>query len=176
MDQRDKLDQARERVIESIAQNMDLYSVTSSVGRLYGTMFFENGPMTLDEMKEKLHMSKTSMSTGVRSLMELQMVEKVWKKGERKDLYKTNDDWYKTFSDFFCIRWRKGIELNQKALNDSIAELREAMEGNDLDDEEKQSVEADLEKMQYAMEYYTWLNKVVDLFESGEIFDIVEKP
>jgi histidine ammonia-lyase len=33
------LDRARERVVHSIAQNMDLYGIASSIGRLYGTMF-----------------------------------------------------------------------------------------------------------------------------------------
>ncbi|WP_369011870.1 GbsR/MarR family transcriptional regulator, partial [Robertmurraya sp. DFI.2.37] len=65
-----------------------LYGVTESVGRLYGSLYFQEEPMTLDAMKDELGMSITSMSTSVRGLMELKMVEKVWKRGERKDLYR----------------------------------------------------------------------------------------
>ena len=74
---KDQLDRARERVIEAIAQNMNLYGVTPSIGRLYGMMFFHNEPLTLDEMKEELGMSKTSMSTSVRTLLDLKMVDKL---------------------------------------------------------------------------------------------------
>ena len=75
-----KLEIAREKFIQSIAENIDLYGITDSIGRLYGTLYFSNEPLTLDEMREALGMSKTSMSTGVRTLLETKMVRKVWKK------------------------------------------------------------------------------------------------
>ena len=100
----DKLEKARERVIDAIAQNMNLYGVTPSVGRLWGLMYFQDEPMTLDDMKQELGMSKTSMSTSVRNLVDLKMVDKVWKKGTRKDLYEVEEDWYQTFIDFFTIK------------------------------------------------------------------------
>ncbi len=169
-----RVENARERVIESISKNMDIYSVTPSVGRLYGAMFFEKEPMTLDEMKDKLQMSKTSMSTGVRTLIDLNMVDKVWRKGERKDLYEVKSDWYQTFTDFFCIHWRKGIEMNRDACKESIAELMEVLDG-DITNEDKNKAIEDLDKMSYALGYYEWLNKVVDLFESRKIFDVIDK-
>ncbi|MDQ0484641.1 GbsR/MarR family transcriptional regulator [Guptibacillus hwajinpoensis] len=170
----EKLENARERVIESISKNMDIYSVTPSVGRLYGAMFFEKEPMTLDEMKDKLQMSKTSMSTGVRTLIDLNMIEKVWRKGERKDLYEVKSDWYQTFTDFFCIHWRKGIEMNRDACKESITELMEVLEDN-IPHEKRITAQEDLDRMSYALGYYEWLNKVVDLFESREIFDVIDK-
>ncbi|WP_201779293.1 GbsR/MarR family transcriptional regulator [Guptibacillus hwajinpoensis] len=170
----EKLENARERVIDSISKNMDIYSVTPSVGRLYGAMFFEKEPMTLDEMKDKLQMSKTSMSTGVRTLLDLNMIEKVWRKGERKDLYEVKSDWYQTFTDFFCIHWRKGIEMNRDACKESITELMELLE-DDIPHEKRITAQEDLDRMSYALGYYEWLNKVVDLFESREIFDVIDK-
>ncbi|MBN8209250.1 GbsR/MarR family transcriptional regulator [Bacillus sp. NTK071] len=172
--QDERLENARERVIESISKNMDIYSVTPSVGRLYGAMFFEENPMTLDEMKDKLQMSKTSMSTGVRTLIDLNMIEKVWRKGERKDLYEVKSNWYQTFTDFFCIHWRKGIEMNRDACKESIAELMELLEDN-IPHEKRITAQEDLDRISYALGYYEWLNKVVDLFESREIFDVIDK-
>ena len=69
MDGKETLDKARERIIETIAQNIHLYGLTPSAGRQYGTMFFHDEPMTLDDMTEELGMSKTSMSTSVRALV-----------------------------------------------------------------------------------------------------------
>ncbi len=59
------IEQARDLVIDSIAETMDLYGITRSVGILYGTMYMRD-EMTLDEMREELQMSKPSMSTGVK--------------------------------------------------------------------------------------------------------------
>lgn len=83
------LEKAQERVIETLARNMDLYGITMSTGLLYGTLLFQDKSMTLDEMGEALGMSKTSMSTGVRTLMDLNMVEKIWKKERERIIMKS---------------------------------------------------------------------------------------
>ena len=54
MDDHEKIDKARERIIETIAQNIHLYGLVPSAGRQFGTMFFQNEPLTLDDMTEKL--------------------------------------------------------------------------------------------------------------------------
>lgn len=170
-----KLDQARERVIDAISQNMHLYGVTESVGRLYGALYFQEGPMTLDEMKEELGMSKTSMSTSVRNLVDLKMVGKVWRKGVRKDLYQAESDWYQTFIDFFTIKWRAGVSINVSAMEKSLAELQLLIEDEETDEHVKNLARMDIEKLTGALEYYDWLNRLVDSFESKEIFQYIPK-
>lgn len=171
----DKLEKARERVIDAIAQNMNLYGVTPSVGRLWGLMYFQDEPMTLDDMKQELGMSKTSMSTSVRNLVDLKMVDKVWKKGTRKDLYEVEEDWYQTFIDFFTIKWRSGISMNVSAIQKSLADLKELLKDEQISEEVKVEAENDVAKLNNALEYYFWLNRLVDSFESHEIFKYVPK-
>lgn len=169
----EKLERAREKFIHELSQNMHLYGISETVGRLYGTVLFSNKPMNLDEMSESLGMSKTSMSTGIRTLLKANMVERVWEKGNRKDLYKTVDDWYKSFSTVFINRWRSSVDNNLKALEEmkrSLAELE-----NSSDETIKELIQEDMEKLRYAKQYYEWLKKVVRLFETGEIYDIVPK-
>lgn len=175
MDGKEQLERVRERVIETIANNMNLYGVTDSIGRLYGMLYFHNQPMTLDEMKEELGMSKTSMSTSIRHLLELKMVEKVWKKGTRKDLYQAEEDWYQTFIDFFTIKWRSGVTMNMSAMTKAITELEKIMNDENVSEDVKSEAMVDIEKMKSALEYYDWLNRVVDCFESGKIFDFIPK-
>lgn len=170
-----QLNRARARVIETIAQNMNLYGVTPSVGRLYGAMFFYNKPLTLDDMKDVLGMSKTSMSTSIRTLADLKMVEKIWKKGVRKDLYIVEEDWYQTFIDLFSIKWRHGVTMNIDAIQKSLEELEVISLSEEASNEIRQLALQDIEKLKYALEYYDWLNRLVDSFESKEIFNYVPK-
>lgn len=170
-----ELELARERVIDAISKNMNLYGVTESIGRLYGALYFQEGPLTLDEMKEELGMSKTSMSTSVRSLLELKMVGKVWKKGVRKDLYQAESDWYQTFIDFFTIKWRAGISLNISAMKKSLSEIQSLLDDERVDTHVKNQANMDIEKLTSAIEYYEWLNRLVDSFESKEIFEFIPK-
>lgn len=170
----EKLKKARDRFVSEVAKNIHLYDISHSVGRLYGTVFFSEDAMTLDEMSDELGMSKTSMSTGIRSLVEVNMVERVWEKGIRKDLYKTEDDWYKSFSNVFINRWRNATEQNTIAIQETKEMLHEL---NDTtgSDHLKQLIKSDLTKLKQAEAYYTWLDDVISLFETGEIFDIVPK-
>ncbi|MGV3465730.1 MAG: GbsR/MarR family transcriptional regulator [Heyndrickxia sp.] len=176
MNAKDQLEKVRERVIESIAQNMNLYGIAPSIGRLYGMMFFHHEPLTLDEMKDELGMSKTSMSTSVRTLLELKMVDKVWKKGVRKDLYAVEGDWYQNFIDLFSVKWRSAISVNTNTISKSIKELQDILDQEEVvDSETKDIIKSDIGKLEYTLEYYDWLNRLVDTFESHKIFDFIPK-
>lgn len=173
MNDKEQLDKSRERVIEAIAQNMNLYGVTHSIARLYGLLYFQDKPLTLDEMKEELGMSKTSMSTSVRTLLDLKMVDKVWKKGVRKDLYSVEEDWYQTFIDFFTIRWQPGVNMNIGAIEKSIREFKQLASCDTTSDEIKRIANNDIIKLQATLEYYDWLNRLINSFETGEIFNFI---
>ncbi|WP_145146453.1 GbsR/MarR family transcriptional regulator [Paenibacillus xylanexedens] len=167
----------RKRVIEAIGRNMDLYGVTLSTGHLYGLLFFADKPMTLDDMGREMEMSKTSMSTGVRTLLDLKMVNKVWSKGSRKDLYEVEYDWHQTFTDYFAIKWRKAVESNLQILRKSIEELNRLVEDLDehADAELIHILMEDKHKVLQAEAYYKWLDRLIDTMEDEEIYKLVPK-
>ncbi|WP_055105624.1 GbsR/MarR family transcriptional regulator [Paenibacillus ihumii] len=164
----------RKRVIEAIGRNMDLYGISLSTGHLYGLLFFANKPMTLDEMGMEMKMSKTSMSTGVRTLLDLKMVNKVWEKGSRKDLYEVEYDWHQTFTDYFAIKWRKAVESNLLILRRSIGEINKWLD-SEPDGAIAEVLREDCRKMRDAEKYYEWLDRLIDAMESGEIYQLVPK-
>ncbi|MDU0204734.1 GbsR/MarR family transcriptional regulator [Paenibacillus sp. MAH-36] len=175
LDQELIIQKARKRVIESIGKNMDLYGITQSIGHLYGMLFFQNKPMTLDDMREAMEMSKTSMSTGVRTLVDLKMVNKVWEKGSRKDLYEVEMDWFQTFSDYFSLKWRKALEINLSSLNKSKKELNQLNQQYPDDAALQVILQTDLDKIDEAIRYYQWLDRLIDSFETGDIFNLIPK-
>ncbi|MCT2535556.1 GbsR/MarR family transcriptional regulator [Aquibacillus koreensis] len=163
-----------EKFVQVIAKNMNLYGITPSVGRLYGALYFSDGPMTLDDMRDALEMSKTSMSTGVRSLSEMKMVEPAYKKGVRKDLYKSEEDWYKSFTSLFGNRWRHHTETNIEEAEEAIQEL-ESIKCDTKDQHLSEQIDRDIERLRYAQNYYRWLMRFIQVVESGEIFKFVPK-
>jgi len=170
----EKYEETMEKYIQVIAKNMNLYGMTSSVGRLYGVLYFSNEPMTLDDMRDALEMSKTSMSTGVRVLSDMKMVEPAFKKGIRKDLYQTEEDWYKSFTSLFGNRWRQHTETNIEEAEETMEEL-EALMQHTTDDQLSAKINQDIERLYYAQNYYKWLMKFIRVVESGEIFDYIPK-
>lgn len=174
-EQRDKLLKTRRRVVESIGKNMDLYGITLSIGHLYGNMYFNREPVTLDEMSETMGMSKTTMSTGMRTLHDLKMINKVWGKGSRKDLYEVEPDWHQNFADFFTIKWRKAVEQNMNVMARSLKEIAGMMEQYAEDEAFMELLRNDLTKIEEAQSYYRWLDRLIDTFESGEIYEFIPK-
>ncbi|MBD7909275.1 GbsR/MarR family transcriptional regulator [Sporosarcina gallistercoris] len=171
----EKLEKSRKRITESIAQNIHLYGLPPSAGRQFGMMFFENRPLTLDDMSAELGMSKTSMSTSIRSLSEAKLVDRVWERGVRKDLYEVKDDWYQIFVDMFTVKWRRAVSLHTAAIRKSLAELKELKKADDITDELLALIETDIEKLLYIREYYDWLDRLIDAFEDQKIFDLVPR-
>lgn len=157
-------------VINSISETMDLYGVTPSIGRLYAMMYFKHDPMTLDDMKDDLGMSKPSMSTAVRKLQEINIVKKVWERGSRKDLFVAEKDFFQYFSQFFGDKWEREAKTNLTAINHAEEMLKQVMEDNETEEELRQRAKQDFEQLQEYRKYCYWLERLALSVETGEIF------
>jgi DNA-binding transcriptional regulator GbsR (MarR family) len=131
--------------------------------------------MTLNQMSKSLGMSKPSISTGIHSLAEIEMVQKVWRKGERKDLYKAEKDFFVSFITFFCKKWERELSINLQAIEKSTEQLNSLIENPDVPTEIRQKAQKDLQLIQDSTEYYLWLKKLVQAFRSKEMFKLIEE-
>lgn len=160
----------RTNLIEAIAETMDLYGVTHSSGQLYGIMFFEDQPMSLDDMKDRMNMSKSNMSYAVRSLLESQMVHKLNEKQERKEMYAVESDFFLTFQKFFSHKLQREIDVMTSVIDQSSPELTELILDEHITDEERKLALSDLHKLRHAKKYYDWLQKFVNALSRGDLF------
>lgn len=169
------LNQAKEQYIEKIADNMRTYGVSTTVGRVLGIIYMNRKPMTLDELSTATGMSKTRMSQVVREMLDINIAEKVFEKGVRKDIYDVEADYYETFITIFTSNWRKAINRNKMFEKKLTRELMELKENDPLSQEVEENVNELLQEMKIWSDYYRWLTRLVDFFESGEIFEHVPK-
>nr|WP_315615745.1 GbsR/MarR family transcriptional regulator [Alkalihalobacillus sp. MEB130] len=171
MDEKAKvtINRAKDLVIDSLAETMDLYGVTRSVGILYGTMYFEKD-MTLDEMREELGMSKPSMSTGVKKLQEFDIVKKTFQRGNRKHTYVAEKDFFQFFNKFFTKKWEREVNLNLEAIHQAQKVLDEIRQANDVAEGHKREAEEMYHLLEQSKCYYYWLLSLVEGIRNGEIF------
>ncbi|MBL5771562.1 GbsR/MarR family transcriptional regulator [Heyndrickxia sporothermodurans] len=169
------INQAKEQYIEKIADNMRTYGVSTTVGRVLGIIYMNRKPMTLDELSAATGMSKTRMSQVVREMLDINIAEKVFEKGVRKDIYDVESDYYETFISIFTSNWRKTINRNKIFEKKLSRELSLLKEHEELSPEVEASVNELLKEMKVWSGYYQWLTRLVDFFESGEIFEHVPK-
>jgi len=169
-----RLEEARDLVINAMAETMDFYGISPLDGRLYGTMYFSGRPMSLNEMAAKLGMSKTSMSTSARALLKTKMLKKIWQKGVRNDLYSAEQDFFTIFINAFCQCFKREIEINLDAIEKAEPIFKEliAQAGTDIG----KLAEEDLKKLTRAKKYYFWLDQLIKSVENGEIFKYINEP
>lgn len=166
----DKLNEARDVMESAIAQSMVIYGVTPSVGRIYGVLYFANEPMTLDDIKVEVAMSKASVSNGMRELLDTEMVTKVWKKGERKDHFMAEKDFLKNFLNYFMKKLRQERNLIMKAA-DQTKPILEEIKSNADDPNLQETAKKDLELINESQKYLDWTMRLANAMESGDIFD-----
>lgn len=164
-----QLEQAKDIVINSIGQTMDLYGTNRSVGNLYGTMVFE-GSMTLDEMRHQLQMSKPSMSAGVKKLQEFDIVKQQFTRGSRKQHFIAEKDFFTFFRNFFTKKFQREIDINVEAVKDAQAIINPLLESSDLTEAETQEAQKIKAQLDHTHVYYEWLEQLTEAIESGEIF------
>ncbi|WP_186579164.1 GbsR/MarR family transcriptional regulator [Aquibacillus kalidii] len=102
---KDQLENINNLLIVEFAKTVEMFAISPSEARLFAILYLEGKPMTLDEMSESIGKSKTSVSTGIRTLVDLHLVERVWKKGVRKDLYKADENLYRKFMTSYINKW-----------------------------------------------------------------------
>lgn len=170
----ESLEEARDILISAIAQSMVIYGVTPSVGRIYGVLYFANEPMSLDDIKDEVAMSKGSVSNGMRDLLETEMVFKVWKKGDRRDHYMAEKDFLRNFINFFVKMLRQERSLLMKANEQAKPVIKDVAE-NAESEEAQIKAQKDLENLNHSLEYFDWTMRLANAMESGEIFDFIPK-
>lgn len=90
-----KLSQIENLFIETAGDLARSLSINPVIGQLYALLYIRPDPVSLDEMAEKLKISKGNASVNIRILESWQAVKKVWIKGSRKDYYTAETDFLK---------------------------------------------------------------------------------
>ncbi|GGB38451.1 GbsR/MarR family transcriptional regulator [Virgibacillus dakarensis] len=171
----DKIMDVKTQFIDKIADNMNSFGVSTSVGRVLGIIYMQRAPMTLDELSAETGMSKTRMSQVVREMIDLNIAERVFRKGVRKDLYQVEQDYYQTFVSLFTATWHKAINKSKHFEKKLQTKLMYLQDKRDLTEEEEQEVNEILAEIREWMDYYDWIRRLTAFFESGEIFNHVPK-
>ena len=166
----EQLDFIKDKFIEKTADNMSTFGVSTTVGRVLGIIYMNRAPMTLDQLSERTGMSKTRMSQVIREMIKHNIVEKVFQKGVRKDLYMVEDNYHQVFISLFTSNWREAINKSrvfEKRVSDELTKLGES---SSLSDDEEETLDELTQEIQLWKDYYNWLYRLVEFLESGEVF------
>jgi DNA-binding transcriptional regulator GbsR (MarR family) len=160
-DYEDTLLQSRKKMMHALASIMDWYNLTPSASELYALMFFKNQPMTLEDMKDVMGMSKSNMSYAVRSLIDAKMVLKLDYKSDRRELFQADPDFLSSFKNFLTAKLEKEIAVMTNTLEEVMPILENLLENKEVPEDLQVIIRHDYQKAQHAKAYYHWLKDFV---------------
>jgi DNA-binding transcriptional regulator GbsR (MarR family) len=127
----DSVHELQHGIMETMGRITSFWGFSKIMGQLYGLLYLSPKPLTLDEMAENLQISKGNVSINIRALERWNMVRQVWIKGDRKDFYEAETDFWKIIRGVLKEREKKEFD---QALG-AIAGLRKR--GEDAHKREK---------------------------------------
>lgn len=169
----EQLNETERQIADRISDNMNTFGVSSTIGRLLGIIYMNREPMTLDDLAEATGMSKTRMSQVMRQMISLNIAEKEHVKGSRKEHYNVENDYVQTFVSLFTTNWREVISKNRQFANKLQREIDEIAAASDGSPEVDQKIIELRKELDEWVAYYNWISRLVEFFESGDIFDAV---
>ena len=109
--------------IERMGLAIERLGLTRNFGRLFGLLMVAERPLSLDEMVERLGVSKASVSTNARACEELGLARQVGVRGDRKDYYEAEADFWKIIKGVLREREQSEFDLALNTVNESLALL-----------------------------------------------------
>lgn len=132
-------------LIDSIGETSERFGMTRVAGLLEGLLILAREPLSLDEMAERLEVSKASVSTNIRVLERWKAVRRVFNRGDRKNYYELRGDLWEIETDIIKTILKE--ELESCATN--VARWkRDLVEADEGDPEERAHLKKRLDELQ----------------------------
>lgn len=168
----DLLTEATDTFIEGAGQvSAALLGMINKVGgQIYALLYLNEEPLSLDDIAEKLCVSKSNVSINIRLLEDYDLVRKVWMKGSRRDYYAAERNYPKKIIKDF-------LENIRRTLKDALTTIERARSKAvraKLEMKDKNNERADfmLEQLSRIAFFYEAADQYFDNFFSGKPVDI----
>lgn len=126
-DNRD-LEAVHESMLDGLSQLADYLGFSKVMGQLYGVLLLSGEPMSLDDLLERLDISKASVSMNMRTLEQLGMVRQVWLRGksDRRKYYEAETDLLQIVTNIISRREMRDVDRALNVLQNNIETLHAA--------------------------------------------------
>src|SRR3989338_5938972 len=88
----ENLTNAQDVFLNEINQICSKFGLNNIMAQLYAILYLSDKPLSLDDMVDRLRISKGSASINIRALERYGAVRRVWIKGSRRDYYEAEAD------------------------------------------------------------------------------------
>lgn len=118
------------QAVEAAGELAASLSLARSVGQIFGLLYVSADPLSLDDLCERLSISKGNASVNLRTLEAWQAVERVWVRGSRRAHYRASRD----LKAIALRRVEEGARRRLAIVKDRLARVEAASDGGNESD------------------------------------------
>ena len=166
---------ARQPLLDALAQTFTLYGWPDVAGRIYGLLRLEDDPLSLDEIREYLGVSKATISTHMRMLESLHVVQRVrgpqssdGSGGRPRAYFDAERDPLKVIQKLMRHSTRRELEIMNWGIGESKSRLAELRSTIASDPGLMADAETDLEALEGFTAYMAWIQHLLWISQSVE--------
>jgi len=121
------MEKIKEKFIEIIGNLGEGLGLNRTVCQIYALLYITPNPLSPAEIGRQLGISKGNVSINLKKLEEWEAVEKVWRKGYARSLYRANDD----IDGIIFQKLKTGIEKRIKRIERSLRNIKSQLQKKD---------------------------------------------
>jgi DNA-binding transcriptional regulator GbsR (MarR family) len=123
-------------MLDGLSQLADYFGFSKVMGQLYGALLLSAEPLSLDDLMERLSISKANVSMNMRTLEHMGMVRQVWLRGRsgRRKYYESETDFLQIITNILSRREMRDVERALDVMEENtrlLSKARPAMNEND---------------------------------------------
>ncbi|MCC7436044.1 MAG: ArsR family transcriptional regulator [Methanoregulaceae archaeon] len=122
------LREAQEQFILEWGRMSSSWGINRTMAQILALLFSSSVPLTVDEIMERLRISRGNASMSLRDLMDWGIVRRFRRPGERRDTYVSDSDPWVMFAKVVRERKRREVDPTVSAIRDCLARVPESEE------------------------------------------------
>lgn len=130
------LESVNTSIIEGLGQLAGYFGFSKVMGQLFGVLMLSPDALSLDDLMERLSISKASVSTHMRTLEHMGIVHEVWVKDDRRKYYRAESDFWQILANILSSRELRDVNQALRVLEKDAGRLQEVIP-NMQEDERK---------------------------------------
>lgn len=112
--------------VERVSLHLEAYGLSRTAGRMIGFFLIAGGTHSLDELSERLQVSKGSASTNARLLERRGLLMRCTRPGDRRDFYRLAENPWRNMFEVARSRMRDMTELFEESAQALPSEMEDA--------------------------------------------------
>ncbi len=155
------LDKSRSLFIRRWGEMGASWGVSRTMAEIHALLFISNQPLCTDDLMEVLQISRGNASMNLRQLVTWGLIERVHRRGDRKEYFVAESDVWRMFETITRERRRREIEPIIETIGKCREMLKEELKG--VKDERRKDIKEFQRRLDDMRDFFTVVNSLFNL-------------